>query len=576
MGASNKHYGFDCFRLDPTEHILLRDGQIVPLTPKVFETLLVLVEKNGHVVNKDELLRQVWSDTFVEETNLTKNISILRKVLGENDLCKAYIETIPKRGYRFIGAVQEIAKRVESIAVLPLENLSGDVAQEYFADGMTDSLITELAKVKNLRVISRHSTVQFKGTRKKITEIAVELNVDAVIIGTVFRSGDKVRISVQLFRAEAEQSLWAEAYERNFRDVLTLQKEVAQGIAGSIKVELAAPEPANLSRQNFTNPEAQDDYLKGLFYWHQGAITTGSFEEIKALHFKSCDYFRQAINLEPYTAKAHTGLAQTYYWLGSYGLAEYFPKSKEAALTAIRLDETNSQAHTILSGVLWRDEWKFAEAEREMKRAIELNPNDNRYVYAQFLSSLGRHEEALEAANVGERLDPLNIDYKQYNGWIYIGAGRYDAAEKRFRELIDLDPTDYFSRRGLYTTLAYQRRYQEAIAEHRRMVNETIADPANALGLAWLYARAGQRSEAMKILNKVKKLPKAETNGFWRHSIAGTYAVLGDKERAFVWLEKGYSKRAQPLMYLKVEASFDSLRDDPRFQDLLRRIGFPE
>jgi TolB-like protein/tetratricopeptide (TPR) repeat protein len=461
---------------------------------------------------------------------------------------------------------------IRSVAVLPLENLSGDGAQEYFADGMTDALITELAKVGHLRVISRNSSVQFKGTRKRITDIAGELEVDAVITGTALRAGDKVRIATQMFRAGSEQNIWSNSYERSTGDVLALQADVARGIAGEIKVRLTGEEQAGVSPARFVRPEAQDAYLKGRFYWHQAIYFNGPMEERKPLYLKSFDYFQQAINIEPDNAQAHAGLAEAYHWLGSIGFPEYYPKSKEESLAALRLDDNNAQAHAALAWALWRDEWKFAEAEREMKRVIALNPNDNRHGYALLLSCLGRHDEALREVAIGEPLDPLNVAFKSNIGWMLIDARQYQAAEKRLRALIETNPEDDYSRQALTAALAYQG---AARRSHRGTAQDNCpskSQPQTNAILAWFYATAGQRNEALKILDKVTKSPESAAKAV---RIAKTYAVLGDKEQVFVWLEKAFAAHLQEILSIRIDPAFDNLQADPRFQNLRRRIGFP-
>lgn len=475
-------------------------------------------------------------------------------------------------GYWYFTLDPANTKPIESIAVLPLENLSGDASQDYFADGMTDAVITELAKIGSLRIISRTSTMLYKGTPKKISEIARELNVDAIVVGTVLRSGDKVRIATQMFRAATDKNIWSNSYERSLGDVLGLQSEVARGIVSEIKANLTTAERANLSRNQPTNPNALDAYLKGVFYWNQAIYSTGSTQEVKALYLKSFDYFVQAIDIEPNNAQSHAGLAQAYHWLGSLGFTEYYPKSKEAALTAIRLDETNPQAHGALAWVLWHDEWKFEESEREMLRVIELNPNDNRHGYALLLSSLGRHDDAIAAVKLGEPLDPFNIAFKENIGWIYVDARQYKTAEDRFRVLVEANPNDTYPRRGLATAFAYQGRHQEAIAEQLKVVTQQKGNPATNAQLAWFYAMAGQRTEAVKILDEVTKPVNSSTKEV---RIARVYGILREKEQALAWLEKAFTAHLQDILSIKKDPSFDTLRDDPRFQDLLRRVGFP-
>ena len=459
---------------------------------------------------------------------------------------------------------------IESIAVLPLENLSGAASQDYFADGMTDAVITELAKMGNLRVISRNSTIQYKGTRKQITEIASELNVDAVVVGTVLRAGDKVRISTQMFRASDDQNIWSNSYERDIRDVLALQSEVSRGIVSEIKVKLTPQEQAGLTSKSAIKPEANDALFRGHYYFYQAINNATSSDEIKALHEKSFDYYQQAIAIEPNYAEAYAALATSYHWLASAGINsdEYFPKSIAAANKAIQIDETNARAHTALAYCAWNYNWDAVTAEKEYKRAIELDSNRGHGGYALLLSSLGHHDEAIREMKLAKSADPLNLYLKYLVAIIYVNARQYDKAIEQCRYVITLNPTQPDFQIGLVLSLTYKGRYQEALAETQKFLEMTKTPPASSLRLAWVYAMAGQREEAIKILNEHRKQPEEKQELVL---IAEIYAALGDKDQAIFWLEKSIPLRQPRLQWLKVDPAFDKIRDDPRFQDLLRR-----
>ena len=447
-------YEFGPFQLDPSEGVLRQDGKPVSLTQKAFQTLLVLVENGGRLVEKDELLQKVWPDTFVEESTLSQNIFTLRKKLGNDESGAAYIETVPKRGYRFAARVstrvapaasssahssaEESADpaRIRSLAVLPLQDHSGDPGQDYFADGMTEALITDLAKIKALRVISRTSAMQYKGARKSLPQIAAELGVDAVVQGSVLRSGSRVRITAQLIHARGDQHLWSESYERDFRDILSLQSEVARAIVDQIKIALTPQERVQLASAHPVNPQAHEFYLKGRFYWNKR-----SEEPVR----KALAFFQQAIECDPTSGHAYAGLADSYNILGYYnGLLprEAFPKARAAAGKALELDESLAEGHAAL-GVVKRDfEWDWAGSELEFRRAIELRPAyaDAHHWCGTLLYVIGRREEGLRWKTKALELDPLSMVINTDVGRLLYFGRHYEEAAKLYRKAIASDP----------------------------------------------------------------------------------------------------------------------------------------
>ena len=628
----NQHdfYEFGPFRLNATEGVLIRRGEPVHLTPKALRLLLVLVRHSNHIVDKDELMRQVWPDTVVEETNLAGNIHALRQILGEGNDEERYIETIPKRGYRFVAKVRRVPDegvntvnltqppvtggtrlqgskglvfkvlravvilsglagaalyffgwgkpkpvepnvQITSIAVLPLKNLSGDAAQEYFADGMTEAVINELAKIGALRVISRTSIMQYKDASKRTPEIARELNVDAILEGSVQRSNDRVRITAKLIRAATDEHLWVESYERDLRDVLTLQREIARGIAGEIRIKLTPEEQERLTSTRPINPEAHEAYLKGL-YWLNQAIDEPHEEEVERLHKKSFEYFEQAIKFDSNYALAYSKLASSYHFLASSGFPEFYPKAKESALKALALDDSLADAHGALAYTLWRHEWDFAGAEKEFKRADELAPNAYLWGHAQFLSTIGRHEEAILRFRLAQDLNPLIVYLKISAGQAYLDARQYDHAIAQFQGVLELDPKQFGAQSGLGTAYVLKGMYEEGIAECQKAL-ELSGRMEEEANLAWAYATAGRQIQAIKILNDLKDPSKQKSI---RHvSLATIYGALGEKALGMSQLEMAYAKRKE-LLWLKVDPTLDGLRSDPRFNDLIRRIGFPE
>jgi TolB-like protein/tetratricopeptide (TPR) repeat protein len=453
------------------------------------------------------------------------------------------------------------------VAVLPLENLSGDKEQEYFADGMTDELITELGKIGALRVISRTSVMQYKAMRQPLSDIASKLNVDAVVEGTVLRSGDRVRITTQLVRAATEMHLWAESYEGDLNDVLTLQRNVARDVAREIRIKLTPQEQMILAAAHPVNPKAQVAYLKGLFFLNKRSPV--------ALD-KSLEFFDQAIELDPAYAQAYAGLSDTHIYLGIIGLVpprEAFPKAKTAAMKALELDETLADAYAALGQVSKQYEWDWAKAETMYKRALELNPSSwlARGWYAGLLSTIGRFEQSIKLDMEARDLDPISANSGTFLGRDLYRARRYDEAIRACQEALELDPDHLLALRFQAQSLEQNHQFPEAIAKLKRAVS--LSDgPIYRGQLAHAYALAGNRAKALEILEQLKTLSKEKY--VVPVDIAIIYTGLGDQNSAFQWLEKAYQERTARITELS-EAHFDGLRSDPRFPDLMKRIGLP-
>ncbi len=654
MSVNDKHfYEFGPFRLDPVKRRLIRDGEVVPLTPKAFDTLLVLVQQRGKTIEKDDLMNRVWPDAVVEENNLNQNITALRRSLGDSRQKSSYIATIPGLGYRFVAEVQEVeiesagvaeeklppggsaaeatspkvAKAevsapaaaqsavappdlkvddrlpspfgrvlvvlvllgfaivgyaffirayrqqskvsVTSIAVLPLENISGDPAQEYFADGVTDALIGDLAKIAELRVISRTSSMHYKGMKKSLPEIANELKVDAIVEGTVQRSGDRVLVRAQLIHAATDRHLWVETYERDVKDVLNLQSEIAQAIAREVRIKISPAEQARLTPRRPVHTKALDAYLQGRYlYWNKRSEEN--------LH-KAIEYFQIALKEDPNYAPAYAGLADCYNNLGSVMISAFPPtegrrRAEEAASKALELDSTLAEAHSALGSVK-QFSWDWDAAEREYKLAIELNPSyAHAYsFYAGYLSSRGRVEESLAASTRARELDPLSFAISAQRGFLLGNARRYDEAIEQLRSVLAVDPNHFFAYWLLGHIYAFNGQLDEAVAAEEKAVSLSDRAPG-ALGMLGLvYGLAGRKSEARKVLNELLKLH--ERRYVTPVAIAYVYIGLGEKDQAFVWLEKAYQERSNYIAYLNVNPIGDSLRSDPRFDDMLRRVG---
>jgi TolB-like protein/Tfp pilus assembly protein PilF len=460
-----------------------------------------------------------------------------------------------------------VAPEIKSLAVLPLENLSRDPEQEYFAQGMTDELITSLAKISALRVISRTSVMRYKGTHKPLPEIARELNVDGVIEGSILQSGDRVRITAKLIQAKTDRHLWAKSYERDQRDVLALQDDVARAIANEIKVKLTPQEQARLTSARPVNPEAHEAYLKGRYEWN-----TRTEEGLK----KSLRYFEQGLAVEPSYAAAYSGLADSYMVLwnnGFLGPDECIPKARAAALKAIEIDDNLAEAHTSLAWLMGNYDWNWIASEREYRRAIELNPSyaTAHHWYALQLANMGRHAEAIEEIRKARQLDPLSPRINANVGGNLYQARQYDQALEELNKALELNPNDPLAHGLLGFVYLQKGKNQEAIAELLR-ANQLIGDKGGLpAALAQVYAFAGERDQARKMLEKLET--QAKRTYVPPSQIGLIYAALGERQQAFAWLERAYEQHDSLLLVLKGDARFDPLRSDPRFEDLLRRVG---
>ena len=459
------------------------------------------------------------------------------------------------------------APAIHSLAVLPLENLSGDPQQQYFADGMTEELTTELSQVSSLRVVSRTSAMRYKRTQKSVPEIARELNVDAVVEGSVEREGDRVRITAQLVQGPTDTHLWAKGYERDFRDSLRLQDEVAQAIVDEIQLKLTPQEQGRFARKDVIDPEAHEDYLRGLFHLnlHNGP------DERKAIQL-----FQVAINRYPAYAMAYAALAQSYRALifnSNASPADVLPQSEAAAKRAIEIDDQLAEAHASLASNLADYNWDWAGSEREFQTALRLNPNSSvvHLHHAHFLRQEGKIEESIREGRRALELDPVSAQGNFILAQSLFEARRYDEASSQLRKTLDLEPRFWPAHLYLGKTLAAQGQFQEAVEELKK-TGDFTAEPYATIG--YVYGRMGRAADARNVIADLQEQSRkgyvAPTN------FAKIYIGLGDKDQAFAWLEKGYQRRDFWLSFLKGDPIFDSLRSDPRFQDLVRRIGFPQ
>jgi TolB-like protein/DNA-binding winged helix-turn-helix (wHTH) protein/Tfp pilus assembly protein PilF len=630
---------FGAFELDFRSEELRKHGNKVKLQGQPAKILVILLARPGETITREALRKELWpEDTFVDfDSGLNSAIKKLREALGDSRESSRFIETLPRRGYRFIAPVEEAEsatpgpgtsdeppvqalagprwsryrlpvmigagvlvllfisivtygarwrerlgaetrprprtgqQSIQSLAVLPLENLSSDPDQEYFAEGMTDALTTDLAKIGTLKVISRTSSMQFKGTKKPLQQIAKELNVEALVEGTVQRSGSRVRISARLIDVRNDRNLWAESYERDLRDVLALQSQVARAIVSEIRVDLQPQEQARLAAVRQVDPEAEIAYLRGRY--EMDKWTREGFKE-------GFRYFQQAVQEDPAFAEAWAGLSDAYYEWGEVGiapLAETLPKARAAAQKALELDETLSEAHVSVATITARHGPIPSVAEKELQRAIALDPSNARahQVYGIYLRRYGRLDQSLAEQERAEELDPLTPKKKNNLGVALYSVGRYDEALEWFHQVPDPD-------------LDSERRHRRMaeIYEHKRMEKEAIAEFVASLRFgakADLAARVEQSylssgySDAKGTLlrgevNWAEKQAKSGTvpeNAFW---IARDYAILGDKNKAIGWVETAYQNRSTGFEDYKMDPQLADLRSDPRVQELARRF----
>ena len=473
---------------------------------------------------------------------------------------------IGRWGEHLLGEVS--LGQIESLAVLPLDNLSGDPEQEYFADGMTEALIADLGKIGAVQVRSRTSIMQYKDTKKPLSEIARELNVDVIVEGSVLCFGEQVRITAQLIHTPTDTHIWAESYERDMGDVIALQREVARAIVREIKVAVTPTEKKRLASADPVNPEAYQANLLGRHY--QSRFTT---EDI----MKGIECFQQAIAIDPNYALPYSGLADSYNFLGNFGVLspnEASPKAREAALKALEIDDTLAEAHTSLAYVRMNYDWDWEEAGKEYKRAMELNPSYTRAhsLYAWYLSAQGRHDEALAKIRLIMELDPM---YPHGYGWTLHMARRHGEAIEHLQKMVDIHPTNVGQHGALGMAYEQKKMYEEAILEFQKAKSLSGGNPSDTAWLGHAYAVSGQREEAQKVITELKELSKQRYVS--SYGLAAVYIGLGKKAEAMTRLEKAYEQRDGWLVgWIKVDPRFDSLRSDPRFQDLLRRLNFPE
>jgi len=562
---------FGAFEVDLRAGELRKHGIRIKLQDQPFHILQILLEHRGEVVTREELQRQIWpADTFVDfDRGLNNAVKRLREALGDSAENPRLIETLARRGYRFIGSLEVKPRGIESLAVLPLENLSGDPEQEYFADGLTEALITNLAKISALHVVSRTSAMKYKGVHKSLREIGRDLGVAGIVEGTVLRSGSQVRISVQLINASSDTHMWAESYDRDLRDILTLQSEVARTIAAEVQAKLKPREQEQLASVRPVNPEAYMAYLKGRFYWNKrtpGGLNRGT------------EHFQQAIERDPTYAAAYAGLADSAGIAGWWGFVtpeQGCGLAKEAARKSLEIEET-AEAHASLGWAMIHYDFDTLSAEREFQRAIELNPRypSAHQWYAHLLGYMKRWDQSLQEATQALQLDPLSpIINVSYAGCFWY-THQWDRAIEHCRKALEFDPNSVSLRFMLANAYEGKGMHEEAICERIWGVEHTDGASAFLAELAGSYAAAGKQDEATRILKQLTEVSKGRyVPAYW---VALVHAALKDTDEAFRWLDKAYRERSARLAFAKIDPRLDYLRSDPRYHDLLRRMKFPQ
>ena len=625
-------YQFAEFRVDAGQRLLMRgDGGTIPLTPKVFETLLYLVEHQGVVLDKDELMQAIWPHTVVEENNLNQSISALRRVLGESRGENRFIATIPGRGYRFVADVKPVAapepraeresiapafpseQRTEkpkghfqfnflagigivglafavhylwptrtpvlkaptsstptpsvsvlrSIAVLPFKPLVADNRDESLEMGMADTLNFRLGSLRDVAVRPISSVRKFSGLEQDPVAAGRELGVESVLDGQIQRWGDRIRVTARLIGVGDGKQLWAGQFNEKFTDIFTVQDLISDKVISALALKLTAEEQKRLTKHYTENAEAYQLYVNGRFYWERRTL-----EGLK----KAIEYFQQATGHDPKYALAYAGLADSYALLGVFHLPprEAFPKAKDSALNALRIDDRLAEAHAALGHIKVQYEYDWAGAEREYRRAIELNPNyaTVHHFYALYLSEMGRFDEGIHEIKRAQELEPSSLIIHTNVGTILYQARRYDEAINQLKSVLEMNPHFDFARSVLGVSYLQKGMVEQAIAEFQK---RTTAATGSVADLGQAYALSGRRSEALREIDKLQELSKQRYVA--PYNLALIYASLGEKGNALEWLEKAYEDRSTQLIWIKADPRLDKLRSEPRFKAVMRQMG---
>lgn len=632
LDKNEEIYEFGSFRLDISERHLWNGNELLSLTPKVFDLLSILVKNHGHLLEKDELVAELWGESFVEEANLNVNISALRRVLGETPNENKFIETVPRKGYRFVAEVREVTdifesfekafedtqkeqkpkqtspkptqkfstktilifsalillstiggiylwnlsnqnektppEQLKTIAVLPFKPLTKEGSDEVLEMGMADALITKLSNLQQITVRPTSSVLKYNNENSDIVKIGRELQVEAVLDGKIQRAENKVRVTVQMIRVSDGKSLWADSFDDYFTNIFAVQDSISEKIAEKLSIRLTKAEEQIMSKHHTDNSEAYQLYLQGVFHHNKA-----SPDELK----KALTYYQKALEKDPKYVLPYAALAEIYQGLANYNIyrEENNRKAKELAEKAINLDANSADAQMALGKVKLYIEWDFAGSGEAFRRALELKPRDSgiRHAYAFYLSTIRRHDEAVREMRNALQFDPVSAYINNDLVRILLNAQHFDEALEQAKRTIELDSNYVYAYRSL--ALAYS-----AKGLHREAIEAIEQQNANLGGLkqkssaaGYIYARAGKRQEAEKILSEYRQ--SLDEVGVTYSNIAIIYVGLGEKDLAIEWLEKSVQKRESIVVSINSFYEFDNLRNDPRLQDLVEKVGFP-
>lgn len=624
------YYSFGPFRVDPHRRALWREGKVAPLPPKAFEMLLLLVENGGRAMEKQELMDHLWPGSAVEEANLSQTVYLLRRALAEGSDGRQYIETIPKRGYRFVAEIveswdekiEEIApaneetgenrnppgainsrtprrpvliaggvtllaivvaaasylwssrqlaktetdKAVRSLAVLPFKPLGGNNADSYLGLAMADVLITRLSSINEVIVQPTAAIRKYDNQDAHPLAAGRELKVDAVLEGTLVKTADRLRVTLRLHDVRDGRTLWSGKFDEKFTDIFNVQDSISDQVASALALNLTREKRELMVKRYTENSAAYELYLKGRYWWNRRSVNG-----LK----KAAGYFEQAITISPNYALAYAGLADCYNLLSileAMPPQEAFSRARAAAVRALELDNTLAEARTSLGWIKWVYDWDWTGAEQEFKRAIELSPN---YVtahdwYGVCLAQRGRFDEALLQLEQARRLDPLSLVIPVHTGWVYFYAGQYDRAIEQYRKALEIDPNYAWARAHLSQAYEQKGMYAEAVAEMRQVMELSTSNHRHLAWLGHIYAVSGDRGKARGLLADL--LEKEKKQYVSPYSIALVYAGLDDRERALAWLSKAAEQRVGRLVRAPFDPRFKKLRTDPRFVEILRRV----
>jgi DNA-binding winged helix-turn-helix (wHTH) protein/tetratricopeptide (TPR) repeat protein len=587
--GDSKIYAFNGFRLEAAQQRLLYEGRPVPLKPRILNLLLYLVERRGQLVVKEDLMREVWADAIVEENNITVSMSILRKLLGDDHDKRQFIETVPRRGYRFLPQVTEIAEgspsindspasrnqkvvpeeAIDSLAVIPMRSDSNDPNVDYLSYGITESIINSLSRIRRLRVLACSTVFRFKSKEMDPQTIGIQLNVKGVMMIRVIRLGEKLIIRSELVKVSDGSQLWGEQYNRSPSDILAIQEEIAKAISDSLRFKLTNQDQMDLIKRPTENIEAYNLYLRGRYFWNKYD---------KEWVLKAIEAFKQAAMIDANYALAYCGIADAYFRLSNvhFPPREVLPKAKEAALRAVEIDENLPEAHASLAMLYVYYEHDWIRAEKEFKSALELDPDliSAHQRYGSYLTFMGRFEEAIRHYETALELDPFQLQVNMNLATAYFLRGEHDRAVNHLMQTMELEPNYMPTHFVLGCTYIQQGRLAEAIAEFQH-IYKLDEEAYLALGfMGYAHALAGECAEAETLLNILEDISLRKYVS--PYSMLVIRLALGPRDRVFEILEQLYEERNDWMVWLKVSPELRTLHDDPRYKSLMKRVGFAD